>query len=85
MNHILTQILFENNIIDEKIYSFQALLEDRIDFIKKQHNGQYDALIDHIAKNIDPTKNKKYTQWVSDRSLAGDHIPDANTVKSSLE
>ena len=85
MNHILTRILFENNIIDEKIYSFQALLEDRLDFIKKQHKGQYDPLIDHIANNIDPTKNKKYTQWVLNRMLANDHIPDAQTIRSSLE
>lgn len=76
MSRILSQLLFENNIQDEKIYSFSLLLESRLEFIKKQHGNQYDSMIDHIAETYDPTANKKYTQWILKRTLAGETYPE---------
>lgn len=80
----LAQALFEQCMVDETIYSFSTLLESRIDFIKQKHNGKMDALVDHISTHIDPTKNKKFTEWLVDRHLKGDdiHAPD---VKESLQ
>lgn len=79
----LAQALFEQCLVDETIYSFGALLENRIDFIKKKHGGKLDEFVDHVATNIDPTKNKKYTEWLVDRHMKGEdiHAPD---VKESL-
>lgn len=82
--NILAQILFENNIKDESTYTFSVLLEDRIDFIKKSFNNKYDPLVDHIAQNIDPTDNKKYTQWLMRRHVAGDSIPSATRLRTAL-
>ena len=76
----LAQALFEQCMVDETIYSFSTLLESRIDFIKQKHNGKMDAVVDHISTHIDPTKNKKFTEWLVDRHLKGDdiHAPDVN-------
>lgn len=60
------------------------LLEDRIEFLKKQHAGgistahdtyaihhKPEAIIDHFATHADPTRNKQYTQWIVNRYKEG--------------
>lgn len=81
--NILAQKLFENNVIDPSIYDFSVLLENRIDFIKNKYKGSMDALVDHYASNVDPTPNKKFTEWLVQRHVAGDTI-DPNEVKEGL-
>jgi hypothetical protein len=70
--NILAQQLFEHNIIDQSIYNFQELLENRLEFIKSRHKGVHDETVDYLAQNVDPTPNKKYTEWLLDRHLKGD-------------
>lgn len=80
---ILIRKLFESEVIDSSIYDFALLLEDRIDFIKSKYKGALDSVVDTIAKTIDPSKNKKYTEWLVDRHLKGDDVLDPK-VKESL-
>lgn len=80
---ILAKTLFEAQIIDESVYNFSVLLEDRIDFIKSKYKNALDGVVDTVAEHIDPSKNKKYTEWLVDRHLKGDDIFDPK-VKESL-
>ena len=80
---ILAKTLFEAQIIDESVYNFQVLLEDRLDFIKSKYKHTIDGVVDTVAEHIDPSKNKKYTEWLVDRHLKGDDIFDPK-VKESL-
>lgn len=70
---ILESILFEHGIEDPSIYSFQVLLEDRLSFIKAKYNGKLDSVVDTLS-HIDPTPNKKYTEWLIERHLKGDDV-----------
>lgn len=81
---ILAQALFEAQISDESVYSFTILLEDRLNFIKDRYKGALDSVVDTIASTVDPSKNKKYTEWLVDRHLKGDNVLEPK-VKSSLE
>lgn len=81
--NILAQALFEAECIDASVYDFQLLLEDRLDFIKTKYKGALDSVVDTIAQHIDPSKNKKYTEWLVDRHLKGDDVLDPK-VKESL-
>lgn len=80
---ILAKKLFEAQIVDESVYNFSVLLEDRIDFIKQKYKHALDGVVDTVAEQVDPTKNKKYTEWLIDRHLKGDDIFDPK-VKESL-
>ena len=80
---ILAKTLFEAQIVDESVYNFNILLEDRIDFIKSKYKHAIDGVVDTVAEHIDPSKNKKYTEWLVDRHLKGDDIFDPK-VKESL-
>lgn len=80
---ILAKTLFEAQIIDESVYNFSILLEDRIDFIKSKYKHALDGVVDTVAEHIDPSKNKKYTEWLVDRHLKGDDVFDPK-VKESL-
>lgn len=80
---ILAKTLFEAQIIDESAYNFRLLLEDRIDFIKSKYKHTLDGVVDTVAEHIDPSKNKKYTEWLIDRHLKGDDIFDPK-IKESL-
>lgn len=81
--NILAQALFEAEIMDASVYDFTLLLEDRIDFIKTKYKGALNSVVDTIAQHIDPTKNKKYTEWLVDRHLKGEDVLDPK-VKESL-
>lgn len=81
--NILAQALFEAECIDASVYDFKLLLEDRLDFIKTKYKGALDSVVDTIAQHIDPSKNKKYTEWLVDRHLKGDDVLDPK-VKESL-
>lgn len=70
-NNILTQTLFDADILCE---GFQILLEGRLDFIKSKYNGTIDPVVDHLAEHSDPTKNKKFTEWLVQRHLKGDDV-----------
>lgn len=72
-NKILEQILFEHGLEDASIYSFQVLLEDRLSFIKAKYNGKLDSVVDNLS-HIDPTPNKKFTEWLTERHLKGDDV-----------
>ena len=80
---ILAKTLFEAQIIDESVYNFEILLEDRIDFIKSKYKHALDGVVDTVAEHIDPSKNKKYTEWLVDRHLKGDDVFDPK-VRDSL-
>lgn len=82
-NNILSQALFEAQIQDESVYSFQLLLEDRLTFIKNRYKGALDSVVDTLASTIDPSKNKKYTEWLVGRHLKGDDVLNPK-VKESL-
>lgn len=81
--NILSQALFEAQILDESIYNFQILLEDRLTFIKDKYKGALNSVVDTLASTIDPSKNKKYTEWLVDRHLKGDDVLNPK-VKESL-
>jgi hypothetical protein len=73
-NSTLENILFEHSFVSTDIYNFNELLENRLDFIKKSHGAGMASVIDALAENQDPTKNKKYTEWLVDRHLKGEHV-----------
>lgn len=75
--------LFEHGLLQDRV-AFTQLLESRLDFIKSKLNHLHDTTVDHIADAIDPTKNKKYTEWLVSRKLRGDWHPDENKIRSSL-
>lgn len=82
--NILEQYLFDACIINESIYDFYALLESRLDFIKSKYSGAYDSVIDRIANEVDPTPNKKYTEWLVNQHRKGEDVFDSS-VKKNLE
>ena len=75
--------LFEHGLLRDSIV-FAQLLENRLDFIKDKLNHLHDGTVDHIAEHIDPTKNKKYTEWLIGRKLKGDWHPDEGEIRTSL-
>lgn len=75
--------LFEHDLLHDRVV-FAQLLESRLDFIKSKLNHLHDATVEHIADVVDPTKNKKYTEWLVSRKLRGDWHPDENKIRSSL-
>ncbi len=75
--------LFEHDLLHDRV-AFTQLLENRLDFIKSKLNHLHDAAIDHIANTVDPTKNKKYTEWLISRKLRGDWHPNENKIRTSL-
>lgn len=65
-----------SQIRENSLFESIELVEERIDFLKA-HNTTLDSshdtmakvrkpdeIIDHLATNADPTKNKKFTQWI---------------------
>ncbi len=89
--------LLKNPIhLSENVLDF--LCESRIDFIKQKYrnnintshdvdssNRSTDDIIDHIAKNIDQTKNKEYTQHLVNLYNKGHFkLSDAKSIKKML-
>lgn len=70
------QLILESNIILEATLYSRIILENRIDFLKKNNQSidtshdqlaifkQPDEIIDHISNVGDPTKKKIHTQWI---------------------
>jgi hypothetical protein len=80
---ILEKYLFENCIINRDLYDFHLLLENRLDFIKSKYAGRLDNVVDRIADTVDPTQNKKYTEWLVNQHRKGEDVFDPS-VKESL-
>lgn len=77
----------------------EFLVENRVQFIKDANlnkiTAEHDpesadkgsnAIVDHIASKIDPTKNKAHTQWLVNRYKAGDFkLSDSKDVKKTMK
>lgn len=87
--------LFENI---QQIYESITLLEDRMDFLKKNfadklstdHDAlathkEPEAIINHFANNADPTKKKVHTQWILNQyNKKNIRQEDAGRIRSTL-
>lgn len=74
------------------------LLENRLDFIKKQHSSGLSTahddyaihrdvagIVDHFAQHADPTSNKQYTQWIVNKYKDGNfRQEDAPRINDAL-
>lgn len=95
----MTKFIYKD-IIAEKYIELQeqALLESRIDFIKKQFDGKINTdhdsyathkdtsnIVDHFAEHGDPTKKKLYTQWIVGQYQKGQtKQEDTDRIHSTL-
>lgn len=70
---LVANLLFEACIINNDVYNFYQLLENRLDFIKQSHPNLA-SVVDSLAEKQDPTPNKKYTEWLLNRHLKGDDV-----------
>lgn len=75
--------LFEHGLLEQTSQEFQTLLENRIDFLKKQHPTHH-TLIDYLSAEADPTPNKKYTEWLTHRALKGDLLTTTAQIREGL-
>ena len=87
---ILEQELLENRIETLKTKVFNDGFDTSHD-TEAQHKDASD-IVDHFANNADPTRNKKYTQWILERYKEGEeggikqeHHSRINKVLSDFE
>ena len=57
-------------VIKDMINS-QILLEDKLQDLQNQYQGEYDEYIEYIYRQ-DPTKSKKYFKWIFETWLKND-------------
>ena len=66
--------------------SFCVLLEDRVDFIKKQNPNLDPSDIDYFATHADPTTKKTHTQWIVNQYKTGKIAKtDHSRIKDTLQ
>lgn len=92
-------LLLESNIEELTEAQLELLVENRLEFIKnsnkdnipREHDPESsklstDKVVDHIATNIDTSKNKSHTQWLVNRYKAGDFkLSDSKNVKKVVD
>ena len=81
---VSSQYLFEHDLLDQSSTEFHMLLESRIDFLKQQYPTHH-TLIDYLAAEADPTPNKKYTEWLTQRAVKGDLPTTTAEIRRGLE
>ena len=70
----MKQYFLKNNMVERVIKDMinsQILLEDKLQDLQNQYQGEYDEYIEYIYRQ-DPTKSKKYFKWIFETWLKND-------------